>query len=111
MVLAERMANLAFSVVYRSCDGLRMGQTYWKSVVQPGVLSASSVVVWSWQEKAKLQVVENRVSRQILREAMYTSVAALQGEIAASMVEGRDRKIKLRFGRHMFKTGNISEDV
>ena len=37
---------------------------------------------------------------------MYTSVAELQGEIGASTVEGRDKKIKLRFGRYMFKTGN-----
>ena len=46
LVLAERMTNLAFSVVYRSCDRLLIGKTYWKSVVQPRVLSASSVVVW-----------------------------------------------------------------
>ena len=37
---------------------------------------------------------------------MYTPVAALQREIRASTVEGRDRKIKLGFGRYMFKTGN-----
>ena len=55
------MANLAFSVVYRSCDRLLIGKTYWKSVVQPRVLSASSVFVWSRQEKAKLQVMENRM--------------------------------------------------
>ena len=35
---------------------------------------------------------------------MYTPVAALQGEIGASTVEGRDRKIKMGFGRYMFKT-------
>ena len=93
-------------VVYRSCDWLLIGKTYWKSVVQPRVLSASSVVVWSRQEKAKLQVVENRVWRQILGAPMYTPVAALQGEIGASTVEGRDRKIKLGFGLYMFKTGN-----
>ena len=52
---------MALSAVYRSCDRLLIGKTYWKSVVQPSVLSASLVVVWSRQEKAKLQVVENRV--------------------------------------------------
>ena len=44
-MLAEKMTNLAFSVVYRSCDRMRIGKTYLKSVVQPSVLSASSVVV------------------------------------------------------------------
>ena len=34
-----------FCVVYRSCDRLLIGKTYWKSVVQPRVLCASSVVV------------------------------------------------------------------
>ena len=66
------MANLAFHVVYRSCDRLLKGKTYWKSVVQPMVLSASSVVVRSRQEKAKLHVVENEVCTNV-----YT-VAALQ---------------------------------
>ena len=28
LVLAERMANLAFSVVYRSCDRLLIGKIY-----------------------------------------------------------------------------------
>ena len=30
----------------------------------------------------------------------------MQGEIGASTVEWRNRKIKLGFGRYMFKTGN-----
>ena len=44
--------------------------------------------------------------RQILGAPMYTQVAALQGEIGASTVEGRDRKIRLGFWRYMFKTRN-----
>ena len=38
--------------------------------------------------------------------SMHTPVAELQGEIGASTMEGRDRKIKLEFGRYMFKTKN-----
>ena len=49
--LAERMANLTFSVIVRSCDRLLMGKTYWKSVVQPRVLNAASVVLWTREEK------------------------------------------------------------
>ena len=37
---------------------------------------------------------------------MYTPVAALYGEIGASTVEGRDRKIKLGFGQYMLRTSN-----
>ena len=70
------------------------------------MLSASSVELWSRQERAKLQVLENRVWRQILGSPMYTSMAALQGDIGASAVEGRDKNIKLGFKRYIFKTGN-----
>ena len=97
---------MALSVVYRSYDRLLIGKTYWKSVVQPRVLSASSVAVWIWQEKAKLQVVKNMVVENTLSAPMYTPVIALQGKVGASTVEGRDRKIKLKFGRYMFKTRN-----
>ena len=37
---------------------------------------------------------------------MYTPVAALQGEVGASTMEGRDTKIKLSFVRYMTKTSN-----
>ena len=57
--LAESMANLTFSVISRSCDKLLIGKTYWKSVVQPRVLSAATVVVWT--KKEKKQLLENRV--------------------------------------------------
>ena len=42
---AEKMANITFSVIARSCNKMIIGKTYWKSVVQPRVLSAAAVVV------------------------------------------------------------------
>ena len=62
--LTERMANLTFSVISKSCDKLLIGKTYWKSVVQPRVLSAAAVVVWTTEERKQMQIVENRVWRQ-----------------------------------------------
>ena len=53
-----------------------------------------------------MQIVENRVRRQILRAPMYTTEALLYGEIGSSTVERRDRKIKLEFGQHMFRISN-----
>ena len=38
--LAERMANLTFCVISKSCDKLLIGKTYWNSVMQPRVQSA-----------------------------------------------------------------------
>ena len=45
--LAEKMANLTFSIIARSCNKMVIGKTYWKSVVQPRVLSATAVMVWT----------------------------------------------------------------
>ena len=53
-----------------------------------------------------MQRVENRVSRQILGAPEYTPVVALQGEIGASTVEGRDMKIKMTFAQYMLRTKN-----
>ena len=104
--LAERMANLTVSVISKSCDKLLIGKTYWKSVVQPRVLSAAAEVVWTKDERKQFQRVENRVWRQILGAPIYTPVAALQGEIGASSVEGRDMKMKLKFANYMANTAN-----
>ena len=83
-----------------------IGKTYWKSVVQPRVLSATAVMVWMGGEVEQMQQVENKVWRQILGALGYTLVAALQGEIGASTVRGKDMKIKITFAQYMFKTRN-----
>ena len=56
-------------------------KTYWKSqsVVQPRVLSAAAVVMWTKEERKQLQREENKVWRQILGAPVYTPVAALHG--------------------------------
>ena len=63
--------------------------------MQPRVLSAAAVVVWSKDEKKQLQRVENRVWGQILGAPIYTPVAALQGEIGASSVGGHEDEAKV----------------
>ena len=51
-------------------------------------------------------IVKNRVWRQILGAPVYLPIAALYGEIGASIVEGRYRKIKSGFGQYMLRTSN-----
>ena len=53
-----------------------------------------------------MQRVENRVRRQIQEAPVYTPVAALQGEIGASSVDGRYMKMKLKFANYMANTEN-----
>ena len=104
--LPEKMASLAFSIIARSCNKMGIGKTYWKSVVQPRVLSATAVMVWTGGEVEWMKRVENKVWRQILVEPGYMLVGSLQGEIGASTVWGRDMKIKITFALYMFRTRN-----
>ena len=53
-----------------------------------------------------MQRVENKVWRQILGAPGYTPVVALQEEIGASTVRGKDMKIKITFAQYMFRTRN-----
>ena len=92
---AERMVNMTYSVVERSCDRLLMGKTFWKSVVLPGVLHAGELMVWSRSELDKLQRLENGVWRQVMRAPSYAAVAGLQGEVGCSSVRARDMKLSL----------------
>ena len=105
---AEKTANLTFSIIIiaRSCNKMIIGKTYRKSVVPPRVLSATAVMVWTREEVGRMQRVENSVWRQILGAPGYTPVAALQGEIGAPTVRGRDVKIKITFAQYMFRTRN-----
>ena len=73
-------------------------------MVQPRVLSATAVMLWTREEVGQMLLVGNRVLRQILGEQGYTPVAALQGEIGASNVGGKDMKIKITFPQYMFRT-------
>ena len=74
--------------------------------MQPKIFNAHSLIVWSRKKSKKLQIVENKVWRQILGEPVFTLVAALYRKIRVSTVERRDRKIKLRFGLYMSRTSN-----
>ena len=88
IMLAEKMANLTFSIIARSCNKMVIGKTYWKSVVQPRVLSATAVMVWMGGEVERMQRVENKVWRQILGALGYSSGTA-----------GRDRSINCSVDR------------
>ena len=41
---AQRMANLTYSVISKSCNKMLIGKTYWKSVVMPMLLHGASVI-------------------------------------------------------------------
>ena len=98
---ARRMTNLTYSVIARSCNKVLLGKTYWKSVVLPSILYASSVVTWTRKELEDLQRTDNQVWRQILGAPRYSQVVALPGEVGASTSTSRDMKSKLNLANHM----------
>ena len=60
--------------------------------MQSRVLSATAVMVCTMGRWGPMQRVDNRIWRQILGQPRNKPVAALQGEIGASTVKGRDMK-------------------
>ena len=83
-----------YSIMARLWNKLLILRTYWKSVVPPGDLYASSVLTRTRKESDELQKVDNQVWRQILEGPTYTPVVALQGEIVTSSVRRRDLKTR-----------------
>ena len=101
---AQRLSNLTYSVIARSCNKLLIGKTYWKSVVIPSLLFASSVVTWNRTELQQLQRTENNVWRHILGAPGYTPVTAMRGDIGASCMNARDMKTKLKYVRYVLSS-------
>ena len=106
LLLAEKMTNVAYSVVARACNRLLLGKTYWKCVVLPSVLHGSAMVTWMGSEMDELQRVDNKIWRVIFRAPIFTPVRALQGEVGAFSAKSRDMKIKLRFAKHLLESNN-----
>ena len=103
---AYKMANLTYSVIARSCNRLLIGKTYWKSVVLPSVLYASSVVTWDKGGLRTLQRIENNVWRHILGCPGYTPICAMRGDIGSSTMSIRVMKSKLKYIRYVVSEGN-----
>ena len=52
---ARRMSNMTYSVIEKSCHRVKMGKTYWKSVVLPSVLFGMEVIDLREEDIVKLQ--------------------------------------------------------
>jgi len=102
----KKMANMTYSVIQKSCNKMMIGKSFWKSVVLQKVLTGSELVEWRVEDKKSMQVIENKVWRQILGAPLYAPIVALRGEVGAASVESRDRRIKLLFGRFLSNTEN-----
>ena len=104
--LAERLANITYSVLNRSCNRLLIGKTYWKNVALPAILYGSSIIDWNKKEIEKLQIHQNNVCRKIMAAPRWTTICALQGEIGLSSMSDRINQNKIQYRRHRLKEGN-----
>ena len=106
---AEKMANLTYPVIHKSCNRLLIGKTYWKSVALPAILHGTSVINLNKNEVDSLQIIENKVYRQILGASNFAPVSTLRGEIGSSSMKARIMEAKIQYLRNA--TSNSSKTV
>ena len=58
---AQKMANMTYSVIAKSCNKWLIGKTFWKGLVLPSVLYGTNVILLTENETRKLQIIENGV--------------------------------------------------
>ena len=77
-----------------------MGKTFWKGLAMPTFSHGSEIIYHTKTELQRLQVIDNKVHRGILRAPPSTATESLRGEIGASSSVARDMKNKLMFAKH-----------
>ncbi|XP_043192465.1 uncharacterized protein LOC122365374 [Amphibalanus amphitrite] len=103
---AQRMANMTYGVIARSCNKLMIGKTFWKSLALPSILYGANIFYITEEEVKKLEMIENGVYRQILGAPRYTANCALRGEIGASTMKTRVMKGHLQYVRSTLQGNN-----
>ena len=94
---AQKLANMTYPVIAKSCNKLLIGKTYWKSIALPSILYGTNVMQLTDTEIGKLQTIENSVYRQILGAPKYATNATLRGEIGASSMRKRIIESRLKY--------------
>ncbi|XP_068205143.1 DNA repair protein RecN-like [Palaemon carinicauda] len=62
MEKAEKLANLTYSIIAKSCYKILIGKTYWKNVALPGILYGTAVM-----NIKRLQQIENGENNEVKR--------------------------------------------
>ena len=60
---AQKMANMTYGIIGKSCKKLMIGKVYWKSLALPSILYGGNIISLTEQDINKLQVIENGVYR------------------------------------------------
>ena len=51
--LSEKLVNITYSVINKSCNRLLIGGTYWKNIAIPAILYGSNIIEYTKQEIEK----------------------------------------------------------
>ena len=100
---AFTFTNQTASIAARSCNRLLIGKVFWKGVALPSLLHSMEAIFLTKAELSKLQIIENKVYRIILRAPRYTPNSALRSEVGASCHRTRDIKKKLNYVKYIMK--------
>ena len=98
---AQKLANMTYAIISKSCNKLMIGKTFWKNVALPAVLHGAAVLDINENEIQKLQTIENGVYRKILGAFKGTAVAALKGEVGTSDMKTRVIKNRIMYIKYI----------
>ena len=103
---AQKLANTTYSVIAKSCNRLLIGKTFWKNLALPSFLYGAGLMNMTQTEIEKLQVIENKVYRQILGAPKYATTATLRGKVGASSMKARIIKERIMFVKGIYEGKN-----
>ena len=108
---ANRKVNTIMSEVRKSADKAIVGKAIWKQISVPSILFGRAVIPTCNTLAEALQRKENKVWRHIMGIGGYSTVAALRGEMGASLMKTRVMETTLQFVREVMngKFINIRE--
>ena len=102
----RKLANATFYAIETSYNRVLIGKLWWKSIALSKALFGLGVMTIKAEQIQKMQVIENKVYRLILRAPMITPVAALRGEIGASTMKSRARESRILLAKSIIDGNN-----
>ena len=102
----RKLANATFYAIETSYNRVLIGKLWWKSLALSKALFGLGVMTMTAEQIQKMQVIENKVYRLILRAPMITPVAALRGEIGASTMKSRARESRILLAKSIVEGNN-----
>ena len=107
----DRKVNTVMAEVRKSADKVIVGKAIWKQMAVPSFLFGRAVVPTCKTKIEAIQRKENKVWRHTMGIGGFSTVAALRGELGASMVKSRVMETTLQYVREVMngRFGNIRE--